>query len=82
MTVVDHFGEDENLLASAMALCSDAQLGTDGKVEGEPTEAALVEWAKKIGISKIDLVKAMPRSGEAPFDSGRKMMSSVRPYSD
>ena len=79
MTVVDHFGEDENLLASAMALCSDAQLGTDGKVEGEPTEAALVEWAKKIGISKIDLVKAMPRSGEAPFDSGRKMMSSVHP---
>ena len=79
MTVVDSFGEDKNLLASAMALCSDAQLNPDGKVEGEPTEAALVEWAKKLGISKIDLVKTMPRSGEAPFDSGRKMMSSVHP---
>ena len=79
MTVVDSFGEDEKLLASAMALCSDAQLNPDGKVEGEPTEAALVEWAKKLSISKIDLVKEMPRSGEAPFDSGRKMMSSVHP---
>jgi len=79
MTVVDSFGEDENLLASAMALCSDAQLNPDGKVEGEPTEAALVEWAKKIGISKIELKEKMPRCGEAPFDSGRKMMSSVHP---
>ncbi len=79
MTVVDSFGEDENLLASAMALCSDAQLNPDGKVEGEPTEAALVEWAKKIGISKIELKDKMPRCGEAPFDSGRKMMSSVHP---
>ena len=79
MTVVDSFGEDESLLASAMALCSDAQLGTDGKVEGEPTEAALVEWAKKLGISKTELVKEKPRCGEAPFDSGRKMMSSVHP---
>lgn len=79
MTVVDSFGEDKNLLASAMALCSDAQLNPDGKVEGEPTEAALVEWANKLGISKIELKEKMPRSGEAPFDSGRKMMSSVHP---
>lgn len=79
MTVVDSFGEDENLLASAMALCSDAELNSDGTVTGEPTEAALVEWAKKIGISKIELKEKMPRSGEAPFDSGRKMMSSVHP---
>ena len=79
MTVVDSFGEDKNLLASAMALCSDAQLNHDGKVEGEPTEAALVEWAHKLGISKIELNEKMPRSGEAPFDSGRKMMSSVHP---
>jgi len=79
MTVVDSFGEDASLLASAMALCSDAQLNPDGKVEGEPTEAALVEWANKLGISKIELKEKMPRCGEAPFDSGRKMMSSVHP---
>lgn len=79
MTVVDSFGENDELLASAMALCSDAELNSDGTVTGEPTEAALVEWAKKIGVSKVELKEKMPRSGEAPFDSGRKMMSSVHP---
>ena len=53
MTVVDFFGEDEKLLASAMALCCDAELGTDESVTGEPTEAALVVWANQLGMNKI-----------------------------
>ena len=77
MTVVDFFGEDEKYLASAMALCCDAELAQDGTVTGEPTEAALVVWANKVGLPKYDLKKSYPRSGEAPFDSGRKMMSTV-----
>lgn len=77
MTVVDYFGEDEKALASAMALCSDAELDSDDNVTGEPTEAALVAWAAKNSLKKYDLKKTMPRIGEAPFDSGRKMMSSV-----
>ncbi len=77
MTVVDYFGEDENNLAKAMALCSDAELDNDGNVTGEPTEAALVIWANKLGMKKYDLKSQNPRSGEAPFDSGRKMMSTV-----
>ena len=77
MTVVDHFGDNENLIAEAMALCSDAQIDDAGKVTGEPTEAALVGYAYALGMSKNDLVKASPRVGEAPFDSGRKMMSTV-----
>ena len=77
MTVVDHFGENEAQLASAMALCSDAELDTDGNVTGEPTEAALIVWADKLGLKKYDLKVIYPRSGEAPFDSGRKMMSTV-----
>lgn len=77
MTVVDHFGEDEQLLAKAMALCCDAELADDGSVTGEPTEAALVYWASRIGLPKTELKKQYPRSGEAPFDSGRKMMSTV-----
>ena len=77
MTVVDHFGEDEKQIASAMALCCDAELDTDGNVTGEPTEAALVSWADKLELKKYDLKKEFPRSGEAPFDSGRKMMSTV-----
>ncbi len=77
MTVVDHFGDDENLIAKAMALCCDAEIDTDGVVTGEPTEAALVNYANTLGLNKNDLVAAAPRIGEAPFDSGRKMMSTV-----
>ena len=77
MTVVDSFGGDEKLLASAMALCSDAELSADGTVTGEPTEAALVAFAAKLGLKKNELKEKFPRAGEAPFDSGRKMMSTV-----
>ncbi len=77
MTVVDHYGDDENLLASAMALCSDAELDEDGNVTGEPTEAALVAYAKALDLKKYSLKEVCPRVGEAPFDSGRKMMSTV-----
>ena len=77
MTVVDHFGEDEMAIASAMALCCDAEIDTDGNVTGEPTEAALVVWLDKLGVKKYDLKASYPRLGEAPFDSGRKMMSTV-----
>ena len=77
MTVVDHFGEDETRLATAMALCCDAEIDSDGNVTGEPTEAALVVWADKLGLAKSALKASYPRSGEAPFDSGRKMMSTV-----
>ncbi|MBE6678917.1 MAG: calcium-translocating P-type ATPase, PMCA-type [Ruminococcaceae bacterium] len=77
MTVVDHFGNDEKLLAKAMALCSDAELDEDGNITGEPTEAALVAYAKALDLKKNDLKTASPRVGEAPFDSGRKMMSTI-----
>ena len=77
MTVVDYFGSDEQHLASAMALCTDAELGEDGNVTGEATESALVAYANKLGLPKPALEAKLPRTGEAPFDSGRKMMSTV-----
>ena len=77
MTVVDHVGEDEKLLAKAMALCSDAELGEDGNAVGEPTECALVNYANSLSMPKGELKAAAPRIGEAPFDSMRKMMSTV-----
>ena len=82
MTVVEHFGEDEALLASAMALCSDAQADDEGNITGEPTEAALVAWSEKLGLRKAALVAQYPRCGEAPFDSSRKMMTTVHTVSD
>jgi len=77
MTVVEHFAENGQLLATAMALCNDARVGEDGQAVGEPTEAALVNYATKGGLSKDYLEEQMPRVGEAPFDSSRKMMSTI-----
>lgn len=82
MTVVDHYGDDENLLATGMALCCDANIDAAGVVTGEPTEAALVAYANSISLNKNDLVSVNPRIGEAPFDSGRKMMSTVHQTPD
>ena len=76
MTVVDAYGDDEQLLATAMALCSDAQLN-DGQAVGEPTECALVNYANGKSLAKDKLENAMPRVAEAPFDSMRKMMSTI-----
>ena len=76
MTVVDHLGET-NLVATAMALCSDANLNENNQAEGEPTECALVNFAYSVGLHKKDLEAATPRVDEAPFDSGRKMMSTI-----
>ena len=76
MTVVDHLG-DKELVATAMALCSDANLNEENQAEGEPTECALVNFAYSCGLHKAELEKTMPRVDEAPFDSGRKMMSTV-----
>lgn len=77
MTVVEYKGSDEKLLAMAMALCCDAELQEDGTVKGEPTEAALVAYADKLELKKYDLEASFPRVGEAPFDSMRKMMSTI-----
>ncbi len=83
MTVVDHYGDDENLLANAMSLCSDAEFDSDaGTAVGEPTECALVNYAEKLGLSKITQKKLLVRIGEVPFDSGRKMMSTVHKSED
>ncbi len=83
MTVVEYYGSDENLLARGMSLCSDANLDPDkNDAVGEPTECALVNYANKLGMPKGEDVAAYPRIGEAPFDSMRKMMSTVHKSAD
>ncbi len=86
MTVVDYAGHDRDILAAGMALCCDAELkvnedGTE-EVVGEPTEAALVAYSSVQNLPKTDLADLFPRVGEAPFDSGRKMMSTVHKNND
>ncbi len=77
MTVVETFSEDEKRLAAAMALCTNAEVDENEKGTGEPDEVALINRAKALGLEKTELEKQQPRVGEIPFDSGRKMMSTV-----
>ena len=82
MTVVDIFG-DQNQLMACMALCNDAYLSEkDGEITGEPTESALIRYAYDAGVVKGHLEREMPRVAEAPFDSMRKMMSTVHKSKD
>ena len=76
MTVVRKVTGDEKLLMTAMALCSDAEL-EQGEAVGEATECALVNDANKNGMPKPDLAADLPRVDEAPFDSLRKMMTTL-----
>lgn len=78
MTVVEHVADNEQNLEIAMALCSDAEYDAEaGEAVGEPTECALVNDAAKNGLPKTQLKEEYVRVGEAPFDSIRKMMSTV-----
>ena len=73
MTVIEHYGPVDKL-AAAMTLCCDAVYSPDG-AQGEPTEAALVNFGAANGQIKPELENEQPRVAEAPFDSMRKMMS-------
>ena len=83
MTVVDHYGDDEALLANAMSLCSDAEFDVEAKTAvGEPTECALVNYAETLNLSKNEQKNVYVRIGEVPFDSMRKMMTTVHKTAD
>ncbi len=82
MTVVEHYGDSEELLAKGMALCTDVNIDSEGNLVGEPTEAALVAYALSLHMNKNDMLKAAPRVGEAPFDSMRKMMTTIHKTAD
>ncbi|MBI4060581.1 MAG: cation-translocating P-type ATPase [Elusimicrobia bacterium] len=74
-------GPQAALALAAAALCNDAYLlpveNGQTRAVGDPTEAALVAAAARLGLSKPALDRAFPRLGEQPFDSGRKRMSTA-----
>ena len=67
---------DFTRLALGLALCSDATVSDAGAVVGDPTEAALVVLAAKIGADAEETRRAYPRIGEVPFDSDYKFMAT------
>ena len=82
MTVVRAYGANEELLSRGLALCSDSEVDDNGEVIGEPTENALVAFALTKDMNKRELKVSFPRISEAPFDSMRKMMSTVHKDGD
>ena len=67
---------DFTRLALGLVLDSDATVGDDGSVVGDPTEAALVVLAAKLGVDAEETRRAYPRLGEVPFDSDYKFMAT------
>jgi P-type Ca2+ transporter type 2C len=65
------------LLLAGGALCNDTTVADDGSLIGDPTETALVAVARQCGLEMTDLVRALPRVFELPFDSDRKRMTTV-----
>ena len=63
-------------LALGMVLDSDATVADDGTVVGDPTEAALVVLAAKLGVDAEETRRAYPRLAEVPFDSEYKFMAT------
>lgn len=63
-------------LAYGLTLCSDATVADAGTIVGDPTEAALVVLAAKIGVDAEESRRALPRVAEVPFDSAYKFMAT------
>ena len=71
---------DFTRLALGLCLDSDATVGDDGSVVGDPTEAALVVLAAKLGVDAEETRRAYPRVAEVPFDSDYKFMATFHRY--
>ncbi|MDR1001227.1 MAG: cation-translocating P-type ATPase [Clostridiales bacterium] len=67
-----------NELLEGAALCNDAEFhAEEKKMIGDPTEGALVVLASKAGIDQKEINRLKPRVNEIPFDSTRKLMSTI-----
>ena len=68
------------LLIDSGVLCNDTKIGEDKKLTGDPTETALVDLAYKIDKDAKNIMDTHKRVGEIPFDSERKLMTTVNEY--
>ena len=80
MKVVEINSKDVNFATELSCMCTDCDILYENgklKVNGEPTEVALVNQGLTNGKDKNELYRAMPRVNEIPFDSNRKMMTTI-----
>jgi Ca2+-transporting ATPase len=78
---LDPGNQAERLLLENMVLCNDATLAGEEQT-GDPTEVALLAAARRHGLHKDRLEAEHGRVNEIPFDSNRKMMTTVNRYGD
>lgn len=71
---------DQKLLLNAMVLCNDSSFSQEGQALGDPTEVALIAYSDKIGYPYQDLREKSSRLAEFPFDSERKLMSTINDF--
>src|SRR5690242_2146810 len=73
---------DFHRLALGLTLCTDATVGDDESVIGDPTEAAFVVLAAKMDVDAGETREAIPRLAEVPFDSEYKFMATFHDRPD
>ena len=76
------FDESEIALTLASTLCNDSDVTDEGVEIGDPTEVALINYADKNNIDYKDIRKKYNRLNELPFDSDRKLMSTINKVED
>jgi Ca2+-transporting ATPase len=69
--------EQFRMMTSTMILCNDARYSGNDNAIGDPTEVALLDFARNFDLHKSRFESQMPRVGEVSFDSTRKMMTTL-----
>ncbi|WP_042347627.1 cation-translocating P-type ATPase [Bacillus massiliigorillae] len=98
MTVVDYYlphgtreefpddpkawSEGERALIHIAVLCNDSHINEEGKELGDPTEVALIAFSNRKNKNYNEIRDAFPREAEIPFDSDRKLMSTVHTFNN
>ena len=80
MKVVEIIGSSKKDILQLGTMCTDCSINSKNEVDGEATEKAIVEAALKIGENKIELYKSMERINDIPFDSERKLMTTIHKF--
>lgn len=85
MKVVEYMnteGKQENEILKLSCMCTDCNVDEEKNTDGEATEKAIVEAALIKGYNKNELYIEMPRISEIPFESERKMMTTIHKKND